>query len=152
MNNQTDENKVVTMTEKQLEDVIRMAVKTAMHEFQTEKYLPVYEKDERQEAPAFFSLLENIASVFLLNIVVVSCIFIYAFGKIIFAQTPIVAKVLSFICIFDILVIAVLAGKSIYEVQKTKKIEVLNSFFSAIMALAGLIVAIVGAVFAYKAL
>ena len=141
------------MTEEQLERVIKSAVKNALYEMKKEeKELPGLKEDERQEAPAFFSLLENIASIFLVNVIVLSGALIYAFGKVIIGQASIGVKAFSIICIFDILIIAVLAGKSIYEVQKTKKIEVLNSFFSAIMALAGLIVAIVGAVFAYKAL
>ena len=152
MNNQADENKIVTMTEKQLEDVIRIAVKTAMHEFQTEKDLPIYDKDELQEAPAFYALLENIATVFLINVVVYSVFFVFIFGKVLFGQGSAGVKIFSVIGIIDFIVFAVLAWKSIRELQQTRKIEVLNSFFSAIMALAGLIVAIIGAVFAYKAL
>ena len=146
------EEKPITLTASELESIICSAVKKALRDLEAEKELPVNEVDERKEARAFYSLLENIATVFLGNVVVFSVILIYAFGKALFSPVSGITKLYYAVIIFDLLIIAILSGKSIYEVQKTKKIEVLNSFFSAIMALASLIVAIVGAVFAYKAL
>lgn len=50
------------------------------------------------------------------------------------------------------LFIGILAFVSMCEINKTKKIEVINTMLNATVSLSSLIVAIIGAYFAYKAL
>ncbi len=140
----------ITMTEEQLERVIKTAVKTALYEMKNEENeLPGLQEDERKAAPASYSLIGIIASAFLSMVALFTGVCIYACGKIWYENG---FSWILLISMFDFVFITVLAVISAFEIYKTKKIEVLNTVFSAIMALASLIVAIVGAVFAYKAL
>ena len=50
------------------------------------------------------------------------------------------------------IVVLVISVSLCVEINKTKKMEVLNTIFSAIMALSTLLVAIVSAYFAYKSI
>lgn len=140
----------ITMTEEQLERVIKTAVKTALYEMKNEENeLPGLQEDERKAAPASYSLIGIIASAFLSMVALFTGVCVYACGKIWYENG---FSWILLISMFDFVFITVLAVISAFEIYKTKKIEVLNTVFSAIMALASLIVAIVGAVFAYKAL
>ncbi len=140
----------ITMTEEQLERVIKTAVKNALYEMKNEeKELPGLEEDERKAAPASFSLIGTIASSFLTMVAIFTGLCVYACGKVWYENG---FNWILLIFMLDFLFITILAVISAFELYNTKKIEVLNTIFSAIMALAGLIVAIVGAVFAYKAL
>ena len=148
--NKQKEVPTITMTEEQLERVIKTAVKNALYEMKNEeKELPGLEEDERKVAPASFSLIGTIASSFLTTIALFTGLCVYACGKVWYEKG---FNWILLILMLDFVFITVLAVVSAFELYKTKKIEVLNTIFSAIMALAGLIVAIVGAVFAYKAL
>ena len=79
-----------------------------------------------------------------------------AYGGMGKAVTPMLVEngfsILTIIMGFDFGVIGVLCFFAARELQKTKKIEVLSTIFSAIMALSTLLVAMVSAYFAYKAL
>ena len=144
------ESPTITMTEEQLERVIKTAVKNALYEMKNEeKELPGLQEDERKAAPASYSLIGIIASAFLSMVALFTGVCVYACGKIWYENG---FSWILLISMFDFVFITVLAVISAFEIYKTKKIEVLNTVFSAIMALASLIVAIVGAVFAYKAL
>ncbi len=144
------ESPTITMTEEQLERVIKTAVKNALYEMKNEeKELPGLEENELASAPATFSLIGLLSSALLFSIVIISALVIYVCVKMTF-QIGFNIYLLEFGIVF--LIVGILSGVSMYEINITKKTEVLNSVFNAIMAISGLIVAIVGAVFAYKAL
>ena len=140
----------ITMTEEQLERVIKTAVKNALYEMKNEeKELPGLDEDELAAAATTFVFLKMILIVLFVIIGISSLLCAVASIKDmtqngIYWQAAVVA--------FDFGGIAGISVFAIIEIAKTKKLEVLNTIFSAIMALAGLIVAIIGAVFAYKAL
>lgn len=141
--------KTVTMTEEQLERVIRTAVRSALRDMKAEQELPGNEVDEREAAPASFSLLELLSTGILSVVVMFSILVVIACIKL-FIETGITFVGIMFLFIFGM--IGVLSFFTIKELQKTKKIEVLSTIFSAIMALSTLLVAMVSAYFAYKAL
>lgn len=147
--NKKEETATITMTEAQLERVIKMGVKTALRELKAEEELPGNEVDELKNAPATFSALQNISLLFLIVVGVF-------FGCVAFACIKLlISKALNiFLLAFLIysILIVITSVLSAVEINKTKKIEVINTFFSAIMALSSLIVAIVGTYFAYKAI
>lgn len=147
--NEIKEEKTITMTEEQLEKVIKTAVKTALRDLKEEEELPGNEVNELKEAPATFSLITTIANLFLFFIIVF-IISLMGFCLYLIAQDGFSFFKLEMLILF--LILGVLTGISMWEVNKTKKIEVINTIFSSIMALSSLIVAIIGAVFAYKAL
>ena len=140
----------ITMTEEQLERVIKTAVKNALYEMKNEeKELPGLQENELAAAPATFSLIGIISSAVLIFIVILSILVLVAC---IITAKQIGFNIYLFYFMAVSLCVGALSGVSWYEINKTKKIEVLNTVFNAIMAFASLIVAIVGAVFAYKAL
>lgn len=147
--NKKEETATITMTKAQLERVIKMGVKTALRELKAEEELPGNEVDELKNAPATFSALQYISLLFL---IVVGGFF----GCVAFACIKLlISKALNiFLLAFLIysILIVITSVLSAVEINKTKKIEVINTFFSAIMALSSLIVAIVGTYFAYKAI
>lgn len=141
--------KQITLTASELENIIRSAVKNALRDLDAEKDLPVNEVNEREVAPASFSLLELIATTALWLFAVFSGAGVYVCGKIM-CETGF--SWLALVCLIDFSFITILAVVSAFELYKTKKREILNSVFSAIMAFSTLLVAIASAVFAYKAL
>ncbi len=143
------EEKPITLTEEQLERIITTAVIKAMRQSKAEEELPINDKNELAEAPAFFSLLGILTSWLLVIFIIVTLVAAGACFLIAFQNGfNVYGLVLGLAFVF----IAVLSGVAIYEIDKTKKIEVLNTVFNAIMAVAALIVAVVSAVYAYKAI
>lgn len=149
MSKKKEEPATITMTEEQHERIIRQAVRGAMHDLKKEEDLPGNEVDELKSAPATFSLLGLISTMFLGLIISISILFIIVCGKIIY-QSGFSFGILLFGAAF--VFIGILAFVAMCEVNKTKKIEVINTIFNATVGLSSLIVAIVGAYFAYKAL
>lgn len=149
MNKKKEDNKTITMTEAQLKEIIRSSIKTALRELKEEEKLPGNEVDELKTAPATYSMIILISEFFLGFIVTMGVFVPIACGKLIY-QNGFNFNILLFGICF--IFIGIFAFMSIREINKTKKIEVLNTVFSALMALSSLIVAIVGAVFAYKSL
>lgn len=143
------EEKTVTLTASELENIIRSAVKNALRDLKEEEKLPVNDVNEKDSAPASFSLLELIATTVLWMFAVFAGVCVYASGKMLYENG---FSLLVLICLIDFVFITVLAILSARELYKTKKIEILNSVFSAIMAFSTLLVAIASAVFAYQAL
>jgi len=141
--------KTVTMTEEQLERVIRTAVRSALRDMKAEQELPGNEVDEREAAPASFSLLEMLSTGILSAVILFCVLIICACIKMLVENG---FSILTIIMGFDFGVIGILCFFAARELQKTKKIEVLSTIFSAIMALSTLLVAMVSAYFAYKAL
>lgn len=148
MNEHKDE-KTITMTEEQLERIIRKAVRGAMHDLKDEEDLPGNEVDELQAAPATFSLIGLISTLFLGAIMSICIVVIIACCKV-FSESGFSFAILIFGLAF--IMIGVLSFLSMREINNTKKTEVISTLFSAIMALSTLIVAIASAYFAYKAL
>ena len=145
--NEIKEEKTITMTEEQLERAIKMGVKTAVRELKKEAKLPGNEVNDLKDAPFTYFSIQIISIVFLLMVIgLFGCISIACI--IVMFTKPFNIYILAFL-IYSIL-ITVTSGLSVLEIYKTKKAEVLNTFFSAIMALSSLIVAIVGTYFAYK--
>lgn len=143
------DEKTITMTEEQLERIIRSAVRSALRDVKAEDELPGNEVDELQSAPATFSLIGLISTLFLGAIMSICIVVIIACGKVILENG------FSFgILIFGLafIMIGILSFLSMREINNTKKTEVISTLFSAIMALSTLIVAIASAYFAYKAL
>lgn len=147
--NKKEETATITMTEAQLERVIKTAIKTALRDLKEEDELPGNEVDELQAAPITFSLLGLIPVIFLSLIISISILFIIMCGKIMF-QSGFSFGIFLFGAAF--LFIGILAFVSMCEINKTKKIEVINTMLNATVSLSSLIVAIIGAYFAYKAL
>jgi len=146
-NERVSNNKTITMTEEQLERAIKMGVKTALRELRDEKDLPGNGVDELNEAPATFTSLCIISAVFFVVILLISLIGIITCISIICQEGC------SFGAIMVMLISVIItffSGFSIYEIWTTKKIVVIQTVFSAIMAISSLIVAIVGAYFTYK--
>ena len=143
------DEKTITMTEEQLERVIRTAVRSALRDVKAEQELPGNEVDEREAAPASFSLLEMLSTGILSTVIAFTVLAVIACIKLLIDNG---FSILTFIMGFDFAVIGVLCFFAIKELQKTKKIEVLSTIFSAIMTLSTLLVAMVSAYFAYKAL
>jgi predicted phage tail protein len=143
------DEKTITMTEEQLERIIRSAVRSALRDVKAEDELPGNEVDELQAAPATFSLLGLISTFFLGAIMLICIIVIIACLKV-FTESGFSFVILIFGLAF--LMIGVLSFLSMREINNTKKTEVISTLFSAIMALSTLIVAIASAYFAYKAL
>ena len=144
-----EEEKTITLTSSELESIIRSAVKNALRDLKDEEKLPVNEVDERKEAPASFTLLELMSTGILWSVIVGVIIVIAGCIKLLFEKG---FDLLVVMMMISFAVIGFLCFCATRELQKTKKIEVLNTVFTAIMALSSLIVAIVGAVFAYQAL
>ena len=147
--NKKEETATITMTEAQLERVIKTAVKTALRDLKEEDKLPGNQEDELQIAPATFSMLVVTYEIFL-GLIILSAIFVVIACVNLMIQNGFNIDILLFALYFIFIVIFLFI--SIIEISKTKKIEVLNTVFSAIMALSSLIVAIVGTYFAYKAI
>ena len=143
------EETTITMTEDQLERVIKTAVKTALRDLKAEEELPGNQVNELDAAPVTFSAIQYISSLFLIAVIFFFILFSIACLIVLFSE-PFNPLALVFL-IYSILII-ITSVLSAVEINKTKKIEVINTFFSAIMALSSLIVAIVGTYFAYKAL
>lgn len=143
------EDKTITMTEEQLERVIRFAVKNALRDLKAEEELPGNEVDEREVAPASFSLLEMLSTGILSVVVFFSALVVIACIKM-FIDTGF--TLVGLMLLFSFAMIGIMSFLAIRELQKTKKIEVLSTIFSAIMTLSTLLVAMVSAYFAYKAL
>lgn len=144
-----DNKASIVMTEEQLERVITIAVKKAVNELNAEKELPGNQVNELKEAPATFSLVSFVVTLFLGGIVSIAVLFIIACVYLIYKNgfnIGILLLLLSFI------IIGILAIVSMYEVDKTKKVEVINTVFNVATGLSSLIVAIIGAYFAYKGL
>ncbi len=146
------ETTTITMTEEQLKSIISEAVLKAIRQSKAEEELPINDENELEKAPASFALMGTLATGFLITLSAYSCIFIYGCGTVLFQPVTWYVKLFALIAMFDFIGIIILSISSIRELFKTKKIEVINSVFNAIMAISGLIVAIVGAVFAYQAL
>ena len=144
------ETPTITMTEEQLERVIKLAVKQALYEMKNEeKELPGLKEDELASAATTFNLLKFVLAVL--------------FGGLGFTSALIVINAFSQMIqngfqwqlgmtLFDFGGFVIISIVAIVEIVKIKKIEVFNSIFTALMALSTLIVAIASAVFAYKAL
>lgn len=138
----------ITMTEEQLERVITKAVRTAIRASKDEDKLPGNEVDELKAAPASFSLI----SIFTIALLIIICAFsaISAIACIKFM----IQNGFSFNWLMMTLFFAFISVASIIsykEILNVKKLEVLNTIFSAITTVSNLIIAIVGAYFAYKA-
>ena len=147
MSKKKEEPATITMTEEQLERAIKMGVKTALRELKAEEELPGNEIDELKSAPVTFSALQSISLLFL--IVVAGFFGCFAIASIKLLISNAFNVILWVFLIYSILIL-ITAVLSAVEIKKTKKIEVINTFFSAIMALSSLIVAIVGTYYAYK--
>ncbi len=144
-----DEEKNITLTESQLEKIIQSAVINAMRELKEEEKLPGNEIDERDAEPEVFDLLENTATQILGVVILLSIVMIVA-GFIAFVKYQL--NILYVSLCFDFGIVGWYSFRAIRVLHKTKRIEVLNTMFSAIMALATLTVAVISAVIAYKAL
>ena len=144
------ESPTITMTEEQLERVIKTAVKNALYEMKNEeKDLPGLKVDELASAATTFNFLKLILAMLFVGLGFTSALIVWV------SLSQIIQNGFQWslgMVLFDFGFIAIISVCAIVEIAKTKKLEVLNTIFSAVMALAGLIVAIVGAVFAYKAL
>ncbi len=140
------DEKTITMTEEQLERIIRSAVRSALRDVKAEDELPGNEVDEREAAPASFSLLEMLATG-ILSVVILFCVLIVCACVKLFIDNGF--SLLTLIMLFDFVIIGVMSFFAIRELKKTKKIEVLSTIFSAIMAFSSLTVAVVSAYFAY---
>ena len=140
----------ISMTEEQLELVIKSAVKNALYEMKTEsKERPGLQEDELAVAATTFGLLKVILVMLFGGLGATSLMVTIA------ALVQLIQNGFQWIMAligFDFGGFTIVSFCAIREILKTKKLEVLNTIFSAIMAVAGLIVAVVGAVFAYKAL
>ncbi len=137
------------LSEKELESIIKAAVVAAIRESKEEDKLPINDVNELDAAPMTFSLLNIILWSLLVPVGAVAFLFAVVSCSMIIQQG---FQWLLLMLIVDSLGIAVLSFCAARELFKTKKIEVLNTVFSAIMALASLIVAIIGTYFAYQAL
>lgn len=147
--NEKKEDKTITMTEQQLERVIKIAVKTALRELKKEEELPGNEVDELNRAPATFSLISLISTFFLGAIMSICLLAVVGSIKLLVQNG---FNIGGFILLLAFIVIGVLSFFSLIEINNTKKTEVISTLFSAIMAFSTLIVAIASAYFAYKAL
>ena len=143
------EERMYQLSEKELERVIKAAVVAAIRESKEEDKLPINDVNELDAAPMTFSLLNIILWSLLVPVGAVAFLFAVVSCSMIIQQG---FQWLLFMLIVDSLGISVLSFCAARELFKTKKIEVLNTVFSAIMALASLIVAIIGTYFAYQAL
>lgn len=141
-----DGEKTITLSETQLEKIIETAVVKAIRETKAEDQLPGNEVDERVSEPEVFDLLENTASSIMALVIVVSLIIIIA-GIIEFVKSGFVYWYVM-ICL-DLVVVVWYCISAIRALFKAKRIEVLNTIFSAIMAFSSLTVAVVSAYFAY---
>ena len=144
------ETPTVTMTEEQLERVIKLAVKQALYEMKNEeKELPGLKEDELAAAATTFNLLKFVLAILFGVLGVTSALIVITS----FSQMIQNGFQWSFgMVLFDFGGIAIISIVAIVEIVKIKKIEVFNSIFTAIMARSTLVVAIASAVFAYKAL
>lgn len=148
MKSEKDET-VITLTEEELERIIKTSIKVAMNELKEEEKLPGNEVDEREQTPASFSLLENISGWILWGVIIFSALAIIACINMLFTNG---FDFLPIIMACDFGVIISLCVSAFREIQRTKKLEVLNTIFSAIMALSTLLVAIISAYFAYRSI
>lgn len=139
----------ITMTEEQLERVITKAVRTAIRASKDEDKLPGNEVDEIKEAPASFSLIAIFTIVLLIIICAFSLISAYFCIKIMIQSGFSFGRLMITLFFAFISIASIISYK---EILNIKKLEVLNTIFSAITTVSNLIIAIVGAVFAYKAL
>lgn len=144
-----DEEKYFTLTEPQLQRIIETAVVNAMRELKEEDKLPGNEVNDREEEPEVFSLLENTATE-ILSLVILVCVLMIIAGIVTIVKNGF--SILYLALGFDFGIIGWYSFRAIRELHKTKKIEVLNTIFSAIMALASLTVAVASAYFAYKSI
>ena len=148
MSKNKEETATITMTEAQLERVIKTAVKTALCDLKKEDELTRNKVDELKNAPVTFSLLQCISLLFLFSVAIIFIIVAFVCIKLLLKAFN---DILFGIVIFSILIV-ISSVLSAAEINRTKKIEVINTVFNAIMALSSLIVAVVGTIFAYKAL
>ena len=149
MTKKKEDNKTITMTEAQLKEIIRSSIKTALRELKAEEKLPGNEVDELKEAPATYSLLFIISGGFLFLFFLIS---VSAFGKCVEIALKKGLNISIFLAGFIFIAIGGFSIISIIEICKTKKTEVLNTVFSAVMALSSLLLAFMCAAFAYMAL
>lgn len=148
MKSEKDET-VITLTEDQLERIIKSAIKEAMNELKQEQDLPGNEVDEEEKTPASFSLLRNIASYLLvIAIIFFGLLIVVCIKEIINIR----AIIIPIIMIIDCIIVIWGSVSIIKEMFKTKRLDVLNTIFSAIMALSTLTVTIISAFFAYQAI
>ena len=139
----------ITMTEEQLERVITKAVRTAIRASKDEDKLPGNEVDEIKEAPASFSLIAIFTIVLLIIICAFSLISAIVCIKLMIQSGFSFSRLMITLFFAFISIASIISYK---EILNIKKLEVLNTIFSAITTVSNLIIAIVGAVFAYKAL
>lgn len=147
--NEIKEEKTITMTEEQLERVITNAVRAAIRASKAEDKLPGNEVNELQSAPASFALMTIFTIVLLIIVCAFSAISVIACIKLMI-QNGFSFDMLMIAVFFTFLSIASII--SYKEILHVKKLEVLNTIFSAITTVSNLIIAIVGAYFAYMAL
>ena len=139
----------ITMTEEQLERVITKAVRTAIRASKDEDKLPGNEVDEIKEAPASFSLIAIFTIVLLIIICAFSLISAIVCIKLMIQSGFSFGRLMITLFFAFISIASIISYK---EILNIKKLEVLNTIFSAITTVSNLIIAIVGAYFAYKAL
>lgn len=139
----------ITMTEAQLERVIKTAVKTALRDLKEEEDLPGNEVNELKAAPASFTLIAIFTIVLLIIIFAFSAISVVSCIRLMIQNGISLSLIMTTIFFVFITVASIISYK---EILNVKKLEVLNTIFSAITTVSNLIIAIIGAYFAYKAL
>lgn len=149
MTKKKEDNKTITMTEAQLKEIIRSSIKTALRELKEEDKLPGNEVDEIKEAPASFSLIAIFTIVLLIIICAFSLISAIVCIKLMIQSGFSFSRLMITLFFAFISIASIISYK---EILNIKKLEVLNTIFSAITTVSNLIIAIVGAYFAYKAL
>lgn len=136
----------ITITKAQLEKIITNSIKTALKEIKTEEA----QSSDIQKTPATFTLLYVVSFIIFLILgffsvaVIITCVYLMI-------QKSQYYGACITILLFAIFVLIISVSLCV-EINKTKRIEVLNTIFSAIMALSTLLVAIVSAYFAYKSI
>lgn len=149
MSKKKEEPATITMTEAQLERVIKTAVKTALRDLKEEEDLPGNEVNELKAAPASFTLIAIFTIVLLIIIFAFSAISVVSCIRLMIQNGISLSLIMTTIFFVFISAASIISYK---EILNVKKLEVLNTIFSAITTVSNLIIAIVGAYFAYKAL
>ena len=138
--------KTITLTENELKATIRDAVIEAVHYVESEKDLDYNQKREQEESPALFTLLKSFCIV---TFIIIELILILGIAYFFIAEGINVDSICGAVAF---LALSGLSICCIREIWKTNKMEHLNAFYSVIFTLLGLIIALVSAVFAFKAL
>lgn len=138
--------KTITLTENELKATIRDAVIEAVHYVESEKDLDYNQKREQEESPALFTLLKSVCTVTFIIIELILILGIVYFFIAEGMNVDFICGAVAFGALFCLIIWC------IREVLKTNKIEHLNAFYSVIFTLLGLIIALVSAVFAFKAI